>query len=124
MTRYTDNFNPVTDRKLQCSCCGTGQLSIATFIILETVRLHFDAPVTVTSGPRCATHNKAVGGAKNSEHLIRPDEDVDAVDIQVKGHTPQEVYLYLKNLPYANLLGLGKYKTFVHVDPRGYAARW
>jgi uncharacterized protein YcbK (DUF882 family) len=86
--------------------------------------MHFDAPVTITSGPRCTKHNKSVGGAKNSEHRIIEGEDVDAVDIQVKGHTPTEVYMYLKNLPYANLLGLGKYKTFVHMDPRGYAARW
>jgi len=122
--RYTEHFNPVIDRKLTCSCCGAGQLSIATFIILETVRMHFDKPVTITSGPRCAKHNKKVGGSKNSEHLIREEDDVDAVDIQVQDHTPQEVYKYLKNLPYANLLGIGKYKTFVHVDPRGYQARW
>ena len=124
MTRSTAHFNPVLDPLLHCPCCKTGQLSIATFILLETIREHFSAVVTVSSGPRCAKHNKDVGGAKNSEHLIREDEDVDAVDIKVKGHTPQEVYLYLKSLPYANLLGIGKYRTFVHVDPRGYAARW
>lgn len=123
--RTTEHFNPVTDRFLRCTCgCGQGQLSIATFILLETVRMHFDAPVTIVSGPRCCKHNRAVGGAKNSEHLIREDEDSDAVDIKVKGYTPQEVYLYLKNLPYANLLGIGKYKTFTHVDTRGYSARW
>jgi uncharacterized protein YcbK (DUF882 family) len=122
--RSTQHFNVVTDPKLTCTCCNQGQLSIAAFIILETVRMHFDKPVTVLSGPRCKAYNKKVGGAAKSEHLIIGDEDVDAVDIQVKDHTPQEVYLYLKNLPYAGMLGLGKYKSFVHVDVRGYAARW
>lgn len=126
--RSTEHFNPVIDKKLTCSCCGQGQLSIATFIVLETVRMHFDAPVTIESGPRCRAYNKKVGGADKSEHRIFTEDgdllDVDAVDIKVKGHTPQEVYLYLKNLPYANLLGIGKYKTFTHVDTRGYAARW
>ena len=124
MTRTTEHFNPVSDPKLRCSCCGTGQVSIATFILLETVREHFKAAVSIHSGPRCAKHNKEVGGAKNSEHLIREDDDVDAVDIVVEGVTPHEVYMYLKALPYASLLGIGKYKTFVHVDTRGYAARW
>ncbi len=122
--RSTKHFNPVIDRKLTCSCCGEGQLSIAMFIVLETIRMHFNAPVTIESGPRCRAWNKKVGGAKASEHLIVDDEDVEAADIKVKGHTPNEVYQYLKNLPYANLLGLGKYKTFTHVDTRGYAARW
>lgn len=122
--RSTLNFNPVIDRKLRCSCCGEGQISIAAFIILETVRMHFDAPVTITSGPRCRAYNKKVGGADKSEHRIIDGEDTDAVDFVVKGHTPQEVYMYLKGLPYANLLGIGKYKTFTHVDTRGYAARW
>ena len=124
MYRQTQHFNPVVDRKLKCTCCGEGQLSIATFIILEVVRAHFNAPVTVTSGPRCAKYNHSVGGAKSSEHLIREGEDVDAVDIVVKGVLPSKVYSFLKSTPYANLLGLGKYKTFTHVDTRGYAARW
>lgn len=122
--RSTQHFNPVIDRKLKCSCCGAGQLSVAAFIVLETVRMHFNAPVTIESGPRCRAYNKKVGGASKSEHLIIDDEDVDAVDIKVQGHTPQEVYMYLKSLPYANLLGIGKYKTFTHVDTRGYGARW
>ncbi len=124
MTRSTQHFNPATDRKLRCSCCSKGQVSIATFIVLETVRAHFKAAVTIVSGARCTTYNKRVGGATKSKHLIREDKDVTAVDIQVDGKTPAEVADYLKNLPYANLLGIGKYSTFVHVDTRGFAARW
>lgn len=122
--RSTEHFHPDSDEKLTCTCCGEGQLSIATFIVLEVVRVHFDAPTSLHSGPRCVVHNAAVGGAKNSEHLIREGEDVDAVDFTVKGVTPTAVYLFLKSLPYASLLGLGKYKDFTHMDTRGYAARW
>lgn len=122
--RHTKHFHPVTDNKLKCQCCGEGRLSVATFIVLETVRMHFDKPVYITSGPRCEKHNRAVGGSARSEHLIIEGEDVEAVDIQVDGVKPHEVYRYLCDLPYANLLGIGKYKTFTHVDTRGYAARW
>jgi len=127
--RQTSNFNNVTDRYLTCECCKQGQLSIAAFIVLETVRMHFNSPVSLSSGPRCKKHNRRVGGADKSEHLIIQDEDgvlldTDAVDITVRGVTPHEVYMYLKGLPYSNLLGIGKYKTFTHVDVRGYGARW
>jgi uncharacterized protein YcbK (DUF882 family) len=86
--------------------------------------MHFNKPVTVLSGPRCRAYNLKVGGAKKSEHLIVDGEDVEAVDISVEGVSPTQVYSFLKGLPYANLLGLGKYKTFVHMDTRGYGARW
>lgn len=127
--RHTEHFNPITDKHLHCSCCGKGQVSIATFILLEVVHEHFGKPVTINSGPRCKKHNAAIGGAKHSEHLIVSDDDgtmidTDAVDITVKDVTPQAVYMFLKSLPYANLLGIGKYKTFTHVDTRGYGARW
>ncbi len=124
--RYTRNFNVVTDPKLLCTCCGKGQVSIATFILLEVVREHFGAPVTLLSGARCTEYNlsEAVGSTNGSEHRIIAGQDVDAVDITVKGVSPAAVYTFLKSLPYANLLGLGKYKGFTHMDPRGYGARW
>jgi uncharacterized protein YcbK (DUF882 family) len=122
--RSTQHFAVATDPMMVCPCCGQGQMSVALLILVETVRMHFGVPVTINSTCRCAKHNKKVGGAKNSEHLIREDEDVDAADIVVEGISPTQVYLYLKGLPYANLLGIGKYKTFTHVDTRGYGARW
>ena len=121
----TANFTAKGDELFQCPCCAKGGLSIALLIVLETVRAHFGAPVTITSGARCAKHNTRVGGAKRSEHIITTDEPLsDAVDISVEGATTTQVYMFLKSLPYANLLGIGKYKTWVHVDTRGYAARW
>lgn len=125
MTYSTKHFSKGGDPLFSCPCCNEGGLSISILIVLELVRMHFDAPVTITSGARCAKHNKKVGGAKNSEHKFTEEDPlVDAVDISVKGVTPTQVYMYLKNLPFANLLGLGKYKSWVHVDTRGYAARW
>ncbi len=122
--RQTRNFSPVTDRKLKCPCCGEGLLSVATFIVLETVRMYFNKPVTISSAARCPDYNKSVGGSPKSKHLALPDQEFDAVDIIVAGVDPADVYEYLDSLPYSNLLGLGKYDTFTHMDTRGYAARW
>lgn len=84
--------------------------------ILEDVRSHFSAAVTVNSGYRCPTHNKNVGGAKMSQHLLGK-----AADIMVKNTHPHAVYDYLDAIHDG---GLGKYDTFTHVDVRPIRARW
>lgn len=132
--RSTEHFHPAVDKKLVCTCCGKGDLAVATFIVLEVVRIHFGQPVTITSACRCPKHNKHIGGGVHSQHLTdvptltgwtttKPQEPT-AVDIQVKDVPARAVYAFLCTLPYANLLGLGKYNTFTHIDTRGYTARW
>jgi uncharacterized protein YcbK (DUF882 family) len=121
----TTNFTAKTDPKLACSCCGKGGASIALLIVLEDVKRHFAAGVGINSCARCTSYNKSERGTKNSEHRIDDESPwSDAADITVTGVTPTKVYSYLKSTPYANLLGLGKYKDFTHVDVRGYPARW
>ena len=126
MIYETENFKESTDPKAVCSCCGKGGLSIPILILLEMVKMHHGGKaVILTSGARCEAHNKREGGAKRSEHVITEDEPLsDAVDFYVKDVSVQDLYMYLKGLPFANLLGIGKYKGRVHLDTRGYAARW
>ena len=50
--------------------------------------------------------------------------EAEAVDFVVRGVKTSAVRTYLNKQPYANLLGIGKYDTFVHVDTRGVKARW
>lgn len=86
--------------------------------LLQQIRDHFKAPVTINSGYRTATKNKAVGGATQSQHLYGM-----AADITVKGVTPKKVYAYVDSLlPYSG--GVGLYSTFVHVDVRSTKSRW
>jgi uncharacterized protein YcbK (DUF882 family) len=37
--------------------------------MLEEIRTHFDRPIHILSGYRCPAHNKAVGGAPDSQHM-------------------------------------------------------
>jgi uncharacterized protein YcbK (DUF882 family) len=72
----------------------------------------------VTSGYRCANCNKAVGGAENSYHLFGM-----AADIWVEGISPRQLAEVAENIGFD---GIGIYpdQGFVHVDVRGYRARW
>lgn len=103
-----------------CKCgCGFDTVDVQLMPLLEFVRGHFDAPVTINSACRCHAHNLAVGGTPNSQHLYGR-----AADIAVKGHTPKEVHELLESVM-KGFGGLGLYDTFVHVDTRtGAPARW
>lgn len=50
--------------------------------ILQPIRDKWGAPIVVTSGYRCPELNKAVGGAKTSQHMLG-----EAADLKVGGKT-------------------------------------
>lgn len=99
--------------------CGLNSIDVETLAVLEDLRTYFEKEVTISSAHRCIAHNKAVGGASNSQHLY-----ARAADVKVKDTLPVQVYDYL-NRRYPSKYGLGLYKTFVHVDTRTNGpARW
>ena len=99
---------------------------IALLIVLEHLRLHFQQPVHVNSCARCRKHNAKVKGSKNSEHIIDDHNnwESDAADVRVENVSVTKVIAYLKSLPYANLIAIGRYKGRTHIDTRGLPARW
>lgn len=105
-------------REFGCKCCGYVNTVDELIVVLDKLREHFDKPVVITSGTRCTAHNKAVGGAKASQHLYGT-----AADIKVKDVSPVEVHKYLITT-YPNEYGIGMYNTFTHIDVRPYKARW
>lgn len=113
--KLTEHFS---EKELACPCCGLYIPNTALLIALEHVRFSL-GPVTINSSTRCEKHNKSVGGADKSRHLSG-----EAADITVKNYNPNVVYSGLNNSSFSNLIGLGKYQTFTHIDVRGYKARW
>ena len=78
--------------------------------VAERVREHFGAPVIVSSGVRCKTHNANVGGVPNSRHTMGK-----AMDFTVAGHTATEVLMYVKKqseLDYSYAID----SNYVHMD--------
>ena len=86
--------------------------------ILEVVRVHFNAPVTINSGYRCPVHNSNQNGAQFSRHMAG-----DAADFFVKGVSPREVYHFVEPM-IGDTGGAHRYSSFVHIDVRGRKARW
>ena len=101
-----------------CKCgCGFGCCDIELFGILERIREAF-GPVFILSGCRCVNHNARVGGATNSLHVMGM-----AADFKVRGASPEQIVHWLNN-HYPGRYGIGRYKTWTHLDVRRTQARW
>lgn len=89
---------------------------IELVVVFERIRQHFGGnAIKINSGFRTLSYNKQVGGSPNSQHLVGK-----ALDLQPpKGVAIETFYEELKsNAEWFGIKGLGKYKTFCHVDIR------
>lgn len=88
--------------------------------LLQKLRDHFVAPVTVNSAYRTVAYNAKIGGATNSQHTKGT-----AADIVVKGVEPLVVAQYAEALGAG---GIGHYPAgqgnFTHIDTRAVKYRW
>lgn len=64
--------------------------------IFEPIREHFKVPIFVSSGYRSSALNKAIGGAKNSQHLLGQALDLD-MDASPSGITNKMLFDYIVN---------------------------
>lgn len=109
--------------------CGCGHslpengMDATLLILLEEVRSRLGSAITISSGYRCPIHNANVGGVIDSQH--------------VQGCAADCIQSVLSIDDFATLVedtmadlgiegGIGRYydEGFVHVDTRGYTARW
>ena len=89
---------------------------------LQVLREHINRPIVILSGYRTLSHNKLVGGAPHSQHLL-----ARAADIQVKGLSPYAIARIIEDLISEDFMkqgGIGIYDTFTHYDIRGFRSRW
>ena len=94
-------------------------ISTALVEILENIRVHFGAAVTVTSGYRTVSYNATVeNSSKSSQHC-----NGLAADIKVAGVSPAAVADYAEQL-LGSHGGVGRYGTFTHIDVRADKSRW
>lgn len=105
--RNTKNFEY---SEFECRCgCGTNHTSMDLVRKLQKARGKAGIPFHISSGTRCSTHNKAVGGKCNSSHLHGV-----AVDIRVTRMSQR--FTILTALIAVGFTRIGIDKQFIHVD--------
>lgn len=122
-TKLSKNF---TSREFRCGLggpcnCTTTLIDSKLVEYLQKIRDYFGAEVEITSGYRCPSYNRSVGGVTGSRH-----SKGQAADIVVKGVAPRRVAAYAE---YIGVKGIGLYETakdghFVHIDTRDYKSFW
>ena len=94
---FWDGIKYFRKAEFACRCgCGADKMEEKLLRAADKTREHFDAPVNVTSGRRCAKHNASpqVGGVSNSRHLSGK-----AMDFSVSGFSASSVLDYVQKLP-------------------------
>lgn len=108
------NFSPA-----EIACRGTGKITINEDALdrLQELRVMLGKPMIVNSAYRSPEHNKAVGGAKASQHL-----NGCAFDISMANHDPASFIAMARK---AGFKGIGTYprSNFVNIDT-GPARVW
>jgi len=107
--RLTKNFNR---DEFVCPCCRAfvDSLAFRAFVArLQYAREQAGIPFVITSGYRCAEHNKAVGGKGDSSHL-------KGLAADIRAQTSLERFKIIDGLIRAGLTRIGIAKTFIHVD--------
>ena len=110
------NYPPLKYFKLEEFECpgdeGSGSNMCPIFLRkLDSARGKAKTPFKINSGYRNHTHNKQVGGVKNSSHMNIP---CNAADIHIKDSRTR--FLILVSLMSEGFTRFGIGKNFIHVD--------
>jgi uncharacterized protein YcbK (DUF882 family) len=111
-------FPNFTRDEFACGCgCGFDEIDPLIVTTLQRLRDEVQRPVVVNSGCRCRSHNAAVKGAPQSQHM-----QGKAADIKIDGMTSREIFDTLRRLYLDGELYVGYVYAIngrsVHVDVR------
>ena len=130
MSRYSDwKMVPANTWKWpafsarEIACKGTGEIVINEDALdrLQALRDRLGKPLVLNSAYRSASHNRKVGGAKNSLHLRGM-----AFDVRMENHDPHELEAAARAVGFT---GFGYYPKsgFMHIDTgpvRSWGTAW
>ena len=93
------NIRYFTREEFFCKCgkyCDGYPAEIQRTLVelADGARAHFGKPGIVVSGLRCKTHNAAVGGVENSQHMYG-----EAVDMRIQGVKAKDLLEYILQPP-------------------------
>lgn len=120
--KLTKNFS---SNEFDCKCtdsdCKVTKIDLALLNLLQDIRDAFGR-ISITSGFRCETHNKRIGGSTKSQHKLGTAADIVPIESTLKElqNDMLSTHKYAEELP----MGLGLYNTFTHIDTRPVKAFW
>lgn len=104
----------------ELACKGTGKLGIDEDAMdaLQALRSALGKPIVINSAYRSPEHNRAVGGAASSQHLL-----ARAFDCRMENHNPAAFEAAARS---AGFTSFGYYvkNGFMHIDTRDQPATW
>jgi zinc D-Ala-D-Ala carboxypeptidase len=109
----------------EIACRGTGAIKVSVDAMdkLQALRLMLGAPMIINSAYRSPAHNKKIGGARNSQHLLGI-----AFDVSMANHDPE---VFVAAAKACGFTGIGWYPPgkgdFIHLDtgkPRTWGTPW
>ena len=104
--RLSPNF---THDEFSCSCnCGFDDISLLLVEKLQELRDEVGKPIRVTSGCRCASHNRAIGGGLVSSHQSGLAADIDC------SSSPERMNIIPAACRMFRRVGIAE--TFIHLD--------
>lgn len=109
--KLTKNFDS-TEFACKCGKCD-GNVTIEFARKMQLLRDTCGHKLPITSGYRCAEHNKKVGGALDSRHIYG-----DAADISTAAFTGRQYCELIGHALDCGFTGIGLGVGFIHVDTR------
>lgn len=119
--QYTwDNVKYFKQSEFACKCgCGFDSIDLRLVKICDEIREHFNSPMIITSGCRCANHNSKVGGVQGSRHVL-----AKAVDFYIQNVSISDIMNYTNELvaegklryTYTGKYSNGNMTGAVHID--------
>ncbi len=112
-----------TSKEFDCHCsrqdCEITLIDDELIRLLEKFRIPV-GPIGINSGFRCDAHNAEVGGEEHSFHPEGKAADVRSLN----GLTGSELAMIAESDEEIRENGIGTYSDRIHLDSRGYPARW
>ena len=97
-----------SEREFRCPCCDASKINMGFIDKLQFAREQIGKSMTITSGYRCFSHNRTVGGSDNSSHVIGLAADISCTN-------SSDRMLFLSIFPeFFNRIGVTS--KFIHVD--------
>ncbi len=107
-----------SDKELACKCCGVVKLNPIFDSKLLQLRSNMNEPMKVNSCCRCSEHNKKVGGASKSFHLLDHSgfstDGTCAIDIPRSPYNSYNIKLVLE--AWELNMRVGVHPQFFHFD--------